>query len=100
MCGSVYYGDIEPTTSLTFDGIITAASWTNTIGVGVFKTTLTHTAIPYSNYIILAHPYSIETSSQSNDATIKNDIRATWFTKVSTTSTIFCFETIADAGAV
>ena len=56
--GYVYLGEIEPTSAVTFGGFVTAVDWTNTPGLGVFKTVLSHASVPFSNYIVIAMPYS------------------------------------------
>ncbi len=60
-------GEIEPVVALTYGGFVTDAQWTNTPGLGVFKTTLSHTAVPFSNYMVMAMPYSTQISSNDND---------------------------------
>jgi hypothetical protein len=58
-------GDIPPS-AITVGGIITAATYSDAANLVTIE--LTHSAIPYTNYLIFAAPYSNRSSSTDNDA--------------------------------
>lgn len=96
--GYVWLGDVPPGSISTFGGIITAADWLDTNNVA--KITLTHPAIPYTNYLVFAMPYSDRSSTNDNDPWVLANPKATWIYKISTTSTRMNqeFNSAGDAG--
>ena len=81
--GFVWLGDVPPST-ITYGGIITNATYTD--ASNVVTITLTHSTIPYSNYIIVTNTYSNRSDTFDNDWAVNNVLKF-WVRPVSTTST-------------
>ena len=84
MQGFVYLGDVPPST-ITFGGIVTNATYSDSNSVAVIN--ITHTAIPFTSYLVFAIPYSNRSSTNENDPWVYTNPNGHWVYKVSSTNT-------------
>ena len=75
LTGSVYLGNVPPST-ITYDGIITNATYTDS--ASAVKIDLTHTAIPYTNYIVIARLFANDNTSNTNNPFYDSDADGHW----------------------
>jgi hypothetical protein len=84
--GFIYLGDVPPST-VTFGGIITSAGYNSTESPGMVFIDANHTAIPFTNYVVFAIPYSNRSSTSDNDPWVYGNPNNHWVYKVSSTRT-------------
>ena len=82
--GSVYLGNIPPSV-ITYDGMIPNATYTDSSSAR--KIELTHTAIPYTNYVVIARLYANDSTTNTNNPFYDSDANGHWIQVLSTTST-------------
>ena len=82
----MYLGDVPPST-VTFGGIVTSAGYNAVESPGMIFLDVNHTAIPFTNYVVFAIPYSNRSSTSDNDPWYNGNANGHWVYKVSSTRT-------------
>ena len=94
-------GDVPPST-ITFGGVVTSAGYNAVDAPGMVFIDANHTAIPFTNYLVFAIPYSNRSSSNENDPWYNGNPNGHWVYKVSSTKTKINHEytSVGDSGRV